>query len=54
MARNEAGLHKALDLIPELRQEFWRSVKVPGTGATVQPVAREGQPHQPTSSNSGS
>ena len=23
---------KALDRIPELREEFWRSVKVPGTG----------------------
>jgi succinate dehydrogenase / fumarate reductase flavoprotein subunit len=35
MARNEAGLHKALDRIPELREEFWRSVKVPGTGAQL-------------------
>jgi succinate dehydrogenase / fumarate reductase flavoprotein subunit len=32
MARNEAGLQKALDRIPELREEFWRSVKVTGTG----------------------
>ncbi|MBV9662981.1 MAG: fumarate reductase/succinate dehydrogenase flavoprotein subunit [Actinobacteria bacterium] len=30
MARNEAGLRKALDRIPELREEFWRNVKVPG------------------------
>jgi succinate dehydrogenase / fumarate reductase flavoprotein subunit len=35
MARNEAGLNKALDRIPELRAEFWRSVKVPGTGAEL-------------------
>jgi succinate dehydrogenase / fumarate reductase flavoprotein subunit len=32
MARNADGLRKALDRIPELRAEFWRSVKVPGTG----------------------
>ncbi|HYS40260.1 MAG TPA: fumarate reductase/succinate dehydrogenase flavoprotein subunit [Pseudonocardiaceae bacterium] len=32
MARNEGGLRKALDRIPELRDEFWRSVKVPGSG----------------------
>ena len=30
MARNEAGLRKALDRIPELREEFWQNVKVPG------------------------
>ena len=32
MARNEEGLRKALSRIPELRQEFWTNVKVPGTG----------------------
>ncbi len=32
MSRNEGGLQKALDRIPELRDEFWRSVKVPGSG----------------------
>ncbi|MEV0680338.1 fumarate reductase/succinate dehydrogenase flavoprotein subunit [Actinosynnema sp. NPDC050436] len=32
MERNEAGLRKALDRIPELREEFWQRVKVPGTG----------------------
>jgi succinate dehydrogenase / fumarate reductase, flavoprotein subunit len=32
MARNEAGLRKALDRLTELRGEFWRDVKVPGTG----------------------
>ncbi|MCQ4084741.1 fumarate reductase/succinate dehydrogenase flavoprotein subunit [Streptomyces sp. RB6PN25] len=32
MARNDAGLRKALDRIPELREEFWRRVKVPGSG----------------------
>ena len=30
MARNEAGLRKALDRIPELRAEFWDRVRVPG------------------------
>ncbi|MFF7729738.1 fumarate reductase/succinate dehydrogenase flavoprotein subunit [Streptomyces sp. NPDC008001] len=32
MARTDAGLRKALDRIPALREEFWRRVKVPGTG----------------------
>ncbi|MDF3289117.1 MULTISPECIES: fumarate reductase/succinate dehydrogenase flavoprotein subunit [Streptomyces] len=32
MARNDAGLRKALERIPELRAEFWRRVKVPGSG----------------------
>ncbi|MFZ5622933.1 MAG: fumarate reductase/succinate dehydrogenase flavoprotein subunit [Gemmatimonadota bacterium] len=32
MARNEQGLKKALSLIPELREEFWRNVTVPGSG----------------------
>ncbi len=31
MARNEAGLKKALTLIPALREEFWKNVKVLGT-----------------------
>jgi succinate dehydrogenase / fumarate reductase flavoprotein subunit len=30
MARNEAGLRKALVRIPELREEFWQNVSVPG------------------------
>ena len=33
MARNEAGLRKALGLIPEIRERFWREVRVPGVGA---------------------
>ncbi|MGO4420982.1 fumarate reductase/succinate dehydrogenase flavoprotein subunit, partial [Streptomyces sp. MCAF7] len=32
MARTETGLRKALDRIPALREEFWRRIKVPGTG----------------------
>ncbi|HKK20248.1 MAG TPA: fumarate reductase/succinate dehydrogenase flavoprotein subunit [candidate division Zixibacteria bacterium] len=30
MARNEKGLKKALELIPQLRDEFWKDVKVMG------------------------
>jgi succinate dehydrogenase / fumarate reductase flavoprotein subunit len=32
MSRNEGGLRKALERIPELRAEFWREVKVSGLG----------------------
>ncbi len=32
MARNEAGLKKALELIPALRNEFWSNLAIPGTG----------------------
>jgi succinate dehydrogenase / fumarate reductase flavoprotein subunit len=32
MARNEGGLRKVLERIPELRQEFWADVRVTGTG----------------------
>ncbi|MBL4635663.1 MAG: fumarate reductase/succinate dehydrogenase flavoprotein subunit [Kofleriaceae bacterium] len=35
MARNEEGLKKALELIPALREEFWKEVKVPGSAATL-------------------
>jgi succinate dehydrogenase / fumarate reductase, flavoprotein subunit len=31
MSRNEAGLRHALERIPQLREEFWRDVSVPGT-----------------------
>jgi succinate dehydrogenase / fumarate reductase, flavoprotein subunit len=31
MSRNENGLRHALELIPKLRDEFWRDVSVPGT-----------------------
>jgi len=30
MARDEAGLKKALARIPQLREEFWQNVSVPG------------------------
>ncbi|MDQ2658919.1 MAG: FAD-binding protein, partial [Verrucomicrobiota bacterium] len=32
MARNAAGLREALARIPELREEFWRNVRIPGNG----------------------
>ncbi|MCM2418801.1 fumarate reductase/succinate dehydrogenase flavoprotein subunit [Streptomyces sp. RKAG293] len=35
MARTGSGLRKALDRIPQLRDEFWRRVKVPGSGADL-------------------
>ena len=30
MARNEAGLKKALEEIPKLKEEFWNNVRIPG------------------------
>ena len=33
MARNETGLEAALARIPELREEFWRDLRVPGSGS---------------------
>jgi len=35
MARNEAGLKKALQLIPQLREEFWENLRIPGSGSEV-------------------
>jgi succinate dehydrogenase / fumarate reductase flavoprotein subunit len=35
MARNAAGLQEALQRIPELREEFWRNVNVPGSDAEL-------------------
>lgn len=35
MSRNEAGLKKALEEIPKLRQEFWENIKVAGSGETL-------------------
>ncbi len=44
MARTEAGLKKALQLIPALREEFWHSVRVPGAEATLnQSLERAGR-----------
>ncbi len=35
MARNQAGLSAARDRIPQLREEFWSQVIVPGAGAEL-------------------
>lgn len=35
MARNEKGLKDALMKIPELREEFWKNVKVAGSGSEL-------------------
>jgi len=35
MARNERGLKEALAKIPELREQFWQDVNVPGSGAEL-------------------
>ncbi len=32
MARNEAGLKRAIAKIPELREEFWKNVSILGSG----------------------
>ncbi|NOZ03813.1 MAG: fumarate reductase/succinate dehydrogenase flavoprotein subunit [FCB group bacterium] len=37
MARNREGLEKALKLIPQLRETFWKEVKVPGTVNELNP-----------------
>jgi succinate dehydrogenase / fumarate reductase flavoprotein subunit len=44
MARSKESLNKALALIPELRADFWRNVKVPGTGMNLnQELERAGR-----------
>jgi len=35
MARTAAGLQTALQKIPALREEFWKNVRIPGTGAEL-------------------
>jgi succinate dehydrogenase / fumarate reductase flavoprotein subunit len=35
MGRNDSGLRIALQKIPELRQEFWHNVRVPGAGEEI-------------------
>ncbi|GEL18506.1 fumarate reductase/succinate dehydrogenase flavoprotein subunit [Pseudonocardia asaccharolytica] len=44
MERTDAGLRKALDRIPELRNEFWENVRIPGTGVELnQSLERAGR-----------
>lgn len=35
MGRNEAGLKKALQMIPQIREEFWKNLRIPGSGDEV-------------------
>lgn len=35
MSRNEKGLTEALQRIPELREEFWKNIVIPGSGAEL-------------------
>lgn len=35
MSRNEAGLRKALEEIPKLREQFWKDVRIPGEADEV-------------------
>jgi succinate dehydrogenase or fumarate reductase, flavoprotein subunit, Bacillus subtilis subgroup len=35
MARDKAGLTEALEKIPQLREEFWKNVRVPGSGTEL-------------------
>jgi succinate dehydrogenase flavoprotein subunit len=35
MSRNDSGLRKALERVPELRAEFWREVRIPGDAAEL-------------------
>jgi len=44
MSRNREGLSEAVDRIRELRDEYWRSVRVPGTGQELnQSLERAGR-----------
>ncbi|MDF1614899.1 fumarate reductase/succinate dehydrogenase flavoprotein subunit [Desulfurivibrio dismutans] len=44
MARNEAGLRQALQQVPEIRAEFWRDLRLPGSGAELnQSLERAGR-----------
>jgi len=63
MARNAQGLEKALGIIPGIREEFWKNVKVPGSGEELnQSLERAGrladflelgEPHLPRRSHQG-
>jgi succinate dehydrogenase / fumarate reductase flavoprotein subunit len=43
MARNQAGLEKALSEIPALREEFWKDVRILGDGPMNQSLERAGR-----------
>jgi len=35
MARSREGLTKAIEVIPQIREEFWNNVRIPGSGETA-------------------
>lgn len=35
MGRTDQSLHKALEIIPEIRERFWKEVRIPGSGAEL-------------------
>jgi succinate dehydrogenase / fumarate reductase, flavoprotein subunit len=35
MGRNKAGLEKALTLLPKIREEFWKNIKITGSAADI-------------------
>ena len=35
MARNEEGLKTALNKIPEIREDFWKNVNIPGSAKNI-------------------
>jgi len=35
MARDKKGLEEALGMVPKLREEFWKDLRLPGTGAEL-------------------
>ena len=44
MGRTEAGLQEALKRIPQIRDEFWKNVNVPGSGSDLnQSLERAGR-----------
>ncbi len=43
MSRSKEGLAKALERLPELRQEFWENAKVVGDGGLSEPLEKAGR-----------
>ena len=54
MERSEESLRKALDRIPEIRQEFWTNLKVSGDGRRPSTRPWSTPAGSPTSSSSPS
>jgi succinate dehydrogenase / fumarate reductase flavoprotein subunit len=41
MSRRENGLYKALEGIGEIREKFWKEVRVPGSSSTCNPTLEQ-------------